>query len=212
MAYTHTYNKANRLKTVTSPLGLLGAYTYNGRSQLGTRAVTNSGAANGTTHYIYDQWGNVLAEVNASGQTVREYIWLVEAEIAPTWQSRAQVDRPLAVVSGVDTGSPQLLMVHVDHLHRPVNARMRVGIRSAVEDDRRQQGVGVGRALYALGCAAQHHGERDAERALPGPVVPARSGPRLQLASPLRPEPRPLHPARSAWVCGWAECVRLCPE
>ncbi len=158
MAYTHTYNKANRLKTVTSPLGLLGTYTYNGRSQLASRVVTNSGAANGTTHYVYDQWGNVLAEVNASGQTVREYIWLVEAEIAPTRGSRAQVDRPLAVVSGVDTGSPQLLMVHVYHLHRPVSARMRVGIRSAVEDDRRQQGIRVDRALYAVGRAARHYG------------------------------------------------------
>ncbi len=37
---------------------------------------------------------NVIAELNASGDTVREYIWLPEAEIAPTRQGRTQVDRP----------------------------------------------------------------------------------------------------------------------
>ena len=51
--------------------------------------------------------------------TVREYIWLPEAEIAPTRQSRAQVDIPLAVVDAVNT-TPVILNVHADHLGRPV--------------------------------------------------------------------------------------------
>jgi hypothetical protein len=34
--------------------------------------------------------------------------------------SRAQIDRPLGVVSGIGGPSPQLWMVHVDHLNRPV--------------------------------------------------------------------------------------------
>jgi RHS repeat-associated protein len=42
-----------------------------------------------------------------------------EAEIAPTRQSRTQVDRPIAVISGVNTASPATLFVHVDHLNRP---------------------------------------------------------------------------------------------
>jgi RHS repeat-associated protein len=43
----------------------------------------------------------------------------VEAEIAPTRGSRTQVDRPIAVVSNVNT-APALLTVHIDHLNRPV--------------------------------------------------------------------------------------------
>ena len=90
-----------------------------GREQLATRVITNSGSANGTTHFVHDQWGNILAELDATGSTVREYIWLPEAEIAPTRGSRTNVDRPIAVVSGVNT-TPALLMVHVDQLHRPM--------------------------------------------------------------------------------------------
>jgi len=115
----YTYNNANRLKTVSQSGNLLGTYTYNGREQLATRVITNSGSANGTTHFVHDQWGNILAELDATGSTVREYIWLPEAEIAPTRGSRTNVDRPIAVVSGVNT-TPALLMVHVDQLNRPV--------------------------------------------------------------------------------------------
>ena len=119
ITYAYTYNNANRLKTVTSQGNLLGTYTYNGFEQLIGRVITNSGTANGTVFSVHDVFGNVIAELNAAGATVREYIWLPEAEIAPTMGSRTTVDRPMAVVSGVNT-TPTLLMVHVDHLHRPV--------------------------------------------------------------------------------------------
>ncbi|MEZ5901187.1 MAG: RHS repeat-associated core domain-containing protein [Hyphomicrobiaceae bacterium] len=98
---------------------LIGTYTYNGREQLATRVITNSGSANGTTYFVHDQWGNIIAELDATGSTVREYIWMPEAEIAPTRGSRTTVDRPVAVVSNVAT-TPALLMVHVDQLNRPV--------------------------------------------------------------------------------------------
>jgi RHS repeat-associated protein len=49
-----------------------------------------------------------------------EYIWLPEAGIAPTMGSAAEIARPLAVVEDVETASPLLWYVHVDHLHRPV--------------------------------------------------------------------------------------------
>ena len=64
--------------------------------------------------------GNVIAELNSTGATVREYLYLREAEIAPTMGSRTQVDVPVAVVDAVNTASPQLYMVHTDHLGRPV--------------------------------------------------------------------------------------------
>jgi len=59
---------------------------------------------------VRDLFGNVLAELDGTGATVREYIWLPESEIAPTRRSRTTVDRPLAVVSNVNT-APALLMV-----------------------------------------------------------------------------------------------------
>jgi RHS repeat-associated protein len=117
--YVYAYNNANRLKTVTAQANLVGTYTYNGFEQLIGSAVTNSGTANGTTFFVHDLWGNVIAELNSSGATVREYIYLPEAEIAPTRQARTQVDRPIAVISGVNTASPATLYVHVDHLNRP---------------------------------------------------------------------------------------------
>jgi hypothetical protein len=116
--YAYTYNKANRLKTVSYEGNLKATYTYNGLHQLITRVVTNSGSLDGTTHYVHDRSGNVIAELNAAGATVREYIWLPEAEIAPTAASRAQIDRPVAVVDGVNA-TPATYYVHTDHLHRP---------------------------------------------------------------------------------------------
>ncbi len=130
--YTYSYNKANRLKTVTVGGTVRGTYVYNGFEQLISRVVTNSGTANGTTYFVHDQWGNVIAELNATGATVREYIWLPETEIAPTMQSRTQVDRPIAVVDGVNTASPATLIVHVDHLNRPV--RMTNSTKASVWD------------------------------------------------------------------------------
>ena len=49
----------------------------------------------------------LLAEIDgATGTTTREYIWLG--------------DMPLAVVADVDTASPVIYYVHVDHLNRPI--------------------------------------------------------------------------------------------
>ena len=115
---TYTYNKRNRLETATS--GALGwGYTYNAREQLVRRNLDTGGS--NLTHFVHDISGNVIAETNGTAAgTTSEYIWLPEAEIAPTYQSQAQVDRPLAVVDGVGGGSPALWMVHVDHLNRPI--------------------------------------------------------------------------------------------
>ena len=119
VTYAYTYNNANRLKTVSQSGNLLGTYTYNGFEQLISRVITNSGTANGTVYTVHDIFGNVIAEMDGTGATVREYIWLPESEISPTRGSRTTVDRPLAVVSNVNT-TPALLMVHVDQLNRPV--------------------------------------------------------------------------------------------
>jgi RHS repeat-associated protein len=76
-------------------------------------------------HYIHDIWGNIIAETDGGGATgatgtVREYIYMPEAEIAPTMGSRTVVDRPVAVVDAVNTATPVTWFVHVDHQHRPI--------------------------------------------------------------------------------------------
>ena len=114
---TYTYNKRNRMETATSG-ALVWGYTYNAREQLVARNLTVGGT--NLTHFVHDIFGNVIAETDGTAAgTTREYIWLPEAEIAPTKQSRAAVDRPLAIVDGVG-GTPSLWMVHVDHLNRPI--------------------------------------------------------------------------------------------
>ncbi|MEQ1718572.1 MAG: RHS repeat-associated core domain-containing protein [Hyphomicrobium sp.] len=121
-AYAYAYNKRNRLNTVRVAASLKGTYTYNGLEQLAIRVSTNQTPA-GTTHFIHDIFGNVIAETNgalATPNTVKEYIWLPETQIAPTMGSRTVVDRPLAVVNAVNTATPVMWWVHVDHLNRPV--------------------------------------------------------------------------------------------
>jgi YD repeat-containing protein len=130
-AYTYTYNNANRLTTVSLSGNLKATYTYNGGAQLIIRVITNSGALNGTTHYVHDLMGNVIAEADSSGNTLREYLSLRETKIAPTRSSRAQVDMPLAVVEDV-SGTPVTYYVHADHLNRPV--RMTDATKASVWD------------------------------------------------------------------------------
>ena len=119
-SHAYTYNNRNRLATVTVGGSLRGTYAYNGLEQLAIRVMTDQ-TPSGTVHSLYDRAGNLIAETDGTGPagTVREYIWLPEAEIAPTSGSRTAVARPMAVVSDVST-SPMLSWVHVDHLHRPI--------------------------------------------------------------------------------------------
>jgi YD repeat-containing protein len=115
-AYVYSYNKRNRLKTVTVGGVLKSTYTYNGLEQSTIRVLTNM-TPSGTTHFIYDRFGNLIAETAGGGATgstgtVREYIYLPETEISPTFGSRTVVDRPLAVVNAVNT-TPVIWAVHV---------------------------------------------------------------------------------------------------
>jgi RHS repeat-associated protein len=76
-------------------------------------------------HFIHDRMGNVIAETAGGGATgttgtTREFLYLYETEIAPTMSSRTVVDRPLAVISAVNTATPATNWVSVDHLNRPV--------------------------------------------------------------------------------------------
>jgi RHS repeat-associated protein len=75
-------------------------------------------------HYIYDLDGHLIAEADgATGQTLREYIWLASNDNEP-------VDLPLGLVTGVNTATPVTTLVHADHLGRPI--RMTNAARATV--------------------------------------------------------------------------------
>jgi RHS repeat-associated protein len=111
MAMTFQYDVEGRLSKAfqTSAPANGGTYAYDALGRLASRTVTQSVApASATTLYVYDLNDHLIAETDTSGATLREYIWLD--------------DLPVAVIAGVNTGSPQIYYVHTDHLGRP--ARM----------------------------------------------------------------------------------------
>ena len=86
-----------------------GTYSYDALGRLASRTVTQSTAPlTTTTLYVHDLDNHIIAETDASGVTLREYIWLN--------------DLPVAVVDQVNTATPVIYYVHTDHLGRP--ARM----------------------------------------------------------------------------------------
>jgi RHS repeat-associated protein len=141
-SFAYTYNKRNRLVSVTRNGAAYATYTYNALEQLTSRTTSAAGGPTGTIHYIYDLDGHLIIEANglASGVTtaiitLREYIWLPSndnhMQVAGGAMGEAlglgslaandnnPVDLPLAIVDTVNT-SPTLLMVHADHLGRPI--------------------------------------------------------------------------------------------
>jgi RHS repeat-associated protein len=71
------------------------------------RETGSTFAAKPVERLFHDNDNRVIAEVNASGTTVREYIWMD--------------DLPVAVLDGTtSTANPTLFFVHADHLNRPV--------------------------------------------------------------------------------------------
>jgi uncharacterized protein RhaS with RHS repeats len=103
--YTYRYNKRGRLDQLTIGATVTADYTYDGLERLAIRNLQNMTPA-GTTHYLYDLAGHLLVEADDTGQTLREYVWLD--------------DMPLAVVSDVNTSSPNLYYVHADQIDTPV--------------------------------------------------------------------------------------------
>lgn len=105
ITYNYRYNNRGRLDQLTIGSTVTADYTYDGLERLAIRSTQNMTPA-GTTHYVYDRAGHLIAEATDAGVTLREYIWLD--------------DMPLAVVADVDTMSPNLYFVHSDHLDRPL--------------------------------------------------------------------------------------------
>jgi RHS repeat-associated protein len=76
--------------------------------------------------YVYGLDGALLAEADgATGATLRDYIWLPVDDVSPAADNDSEEGAqtpplPLGLVTGVNTPAPSLLMVHADHLGRPV--------------------------------------------------------------------------------------------
>ena len=111
LGLTSEYDVEGRLSKVyqTNNSAEGATYTYDARGRLSSRTVTHASAPTSTTTvYVHDLNDHIIAELDASGQTQREYIWLD--------------DMPVAVADNVASGNPVIYFVHVDHLMRP--ARM----------------------------------------------------------------------------------------
>ncbi|RLQ85271.1 RHS repeat-associated core domain-containing protein [Notoacmeibacter ruber] len=100
---SYDYNAPGQLASVSTGGSLAGQYSYDYLSRLTVRTLPASGT---TLHYIHDLDGNIIAEYDASGTVLREYVWLDE--------------RPLAVVADAGSAAPSIWHVHTDHLQRPV--------------------------------------------------------------------------------------------
>ena len=91
---TFVYGENNRLKEAGLGGSPLATYTYNGRGE----RVKKLGAT--TTYYYYDSNGQLIAELDGSGNTVREYVYLD--------------GQPLALITGGN-----IYTMHTDHLGTP---------------------------------------------------------------------------------------------
>lgn len=103
--YSYTMSDTGRVAKISVGGTVKANYSYDGRNRLSIRQTLNM-TPSGTTYMIHDSSDHIIAEIDSSGQTVREYIWLG--------------DVPVAVLDGSSSSSsPTLLWVHVDHLGRP---------------------------------------------------------------------------------------------
>lgn len=123
------YNLRNRPVTVTRSGGgpaQVSRYAFNALEQMVSRATSVPGGPSGTVHYLYGLDGSLLAEADAAtGATLRDYVWLPLDDASPAAdndneEGASSPPLPLALVTAASTESPQLLMVHADHLGRPV--------------------------------------------------------------------------------------------
>ncbi|MCP3970809.1 MAG: hypothetical protein GY717_10955, partial [Rhodobacteraceae bacterium] len=77
------YDDTGRLSEVNDG-GLIATYAYNGSHQRASKTVGSD-----TTHFVYDQSGRLIAELDGSGHTEREYVYLNGALISQIKQGVA---------------------------------------------------------------------------------------------------------------------------
>ncbi len=93
---TFSYNNANRLSDVFSNGNSIASYVHNA---LGQRTKKTANGA--TVLYLYDLFGNLIAEHSDTGALIRDYVWLENTPVA-------QIDQ-----------GEVFSYLHVDHLGTP---------------------------------------------------------------------------------------------
>jgi RHS repeat-associated protein len=117
---TFTYDTAGRLSQATRAGTQLGRYTYNAFNQ---RSAKTAGGR--TLQFHYGLQGELLAETDALGASIREYVYLEGAPLALIAQ-RIQSASPLSPLPGQPglpanplTGTPEVFYVHTDQIGTP---------------------------------------------------------------------------------------------
>ena len=178
-----TYNLRNRPVTVTVTVTRAGTsptqtsrYAFNALEQMVQRSTNAPGGPAGTVHYVYGLDGALLAEADgATGATLRDYIWLPVDDVSPAADNDNEEGTqtpplPLGLVTGVNTPAPGLLMVHADHLGRPLRLTetARVTVRFVLFDQgRTNPSNGLGLSLVS-GVMKLHKGRLALEDNGPG--------------------------------------------
>ncbi len=93
---TYTYNNANRLAAVLDGGLTTATYVHNALGQRTKKTVGTSDVI-----YLYDLAGNLLAEHDATGAMIRDYVWMNDAPVAQ-----------------IDSGEA-FRYLHFDHLNTP---------------------------------------------------------------------------------------------
>jgi hypothetical protein len=98
--FTHTINRAGRIATTLKGGVNQGTYTYDAFERLRIRVVANQTPTtnNGTTHYVWDIFGQIIAEANGStGVTLRETIYLDSMPLAAIHAVLGLAELPFAL-------------------------------------------------------------------------------------------------------------------
>ena len=93
---TYTYNNANRLSSVADSGVTTASYVHNGLGQRSKKTVGGTDIV-----YLYDLAGNLIAEHDAAGAMIRDYVWMAGSPVAQ-----------------IDAGEA-FSYLHVDHLNTP---------------------------------------------------------------------------------------------
>lgn len=91
---SYTYDAAGRLTSANGP-----SYLYNGQGQRTVKTVNGT-----TTHFVYDDQGQLIGEYDALGNPIQETVWLGNL--------------PVAVIKP-GQGAAEVYYVHADHLGTP---------------------------------------------------------------------------------------------
>ena len=116
---TLAYDQLNRLLSING--GAKGSYYYDGEGKRIRKNYSNSDVI-----YLYDQWGNVIAETDIFGNLMCEYIWANGKLIAKIYQETFYPES--FGEAGVESESPgpppvfleYIFYYHLDHLGTPL--------------------------------------------------------------------------------------------